>query len=189
MLELLKKYWLHLAVALAAIAYTGFIYWEGGRAPRAELAQFRAEVEAEAEQQEMDDELDQQESDAYVAQLNAGHAARVDSINRAWDAFIAGMQPATGGQPASEPIPINAGICNDPAANQRLSDAISKYRDEVRGAIAAKQSADAEVTRQERIGTAALFAACQKQTGGLIEVQQWADHERNKIWNERPSAP
>lgn len=177
-----RNYWSYIAIGLVVIAYTGGVYYQGGVGPRAELAKERAEVEAETAKLVAAWQEDQDESDMYIAQLEEAHDQRVGRINTAWDAFIAGLPAGVhgnaSGSPKPKPVPIAASVCNDAAVNQRLSLALSRYRDEVRDSIDQERSGRRSIAAGERAETSRLLKACELQTGDLIEVQDWAQKER-----------
>ena len=97
--------------------------------------------------------------DGITQSLEAKHAKEVADITVRFDKFIAGLRES-GSRP--KPIPVTATICNDQAADNRLSDAIADHLAGVRSIIAS-----------ERAKVAGLGKVAELQTGQLITGQGW----------------
>lgn len=172
------KYWLHMAIAAAALAIAGGIYYEGGRGPRAELRQKVAEWKEAAAEREAEDFEDLAASIEYNREADQRRDDRVETINRTWATLADGLRNDRAGSGSSpKPIPIVARICNDSARDQQLSGAVDEFRSEVQGIIgellAAARASRSEATR--------LLAACDLSVGDLVEVQAWAKHQQ-QLW-------
>lgn len=184
-----KKLLPYIIGAVLVASYTVAVYWAGGRGPRADLEKEKAEHRADVAQIKADMAKQKGDSDALIAKLNGDHAANVKQIGEDWAAFVGAICPGgvDGGvcrslrpvsRPAAEPVRIVSGVCEDAARDDRLSDALSLYRDEVQRAFAAEREFNRRVIDGERAEVAGLLEACQKQTGALINVQDWAGGER-----------
>lgn len=168
------KYWLHMAIAAGVLALAGVIYYEGGRAPRAERDKERAENAALTAQREAEDLEDVLESEGYVHELDAAYDERHARLNRTWDAELERVRlERDAATAASQSVRFRAEVCTDQAGNDRLSDAISEYRAGVRAAVADYRSA-----------VGAQLKLCGRQAADYDEAVTWVERERI-IW--RPS--
>jgi len=187
-LGLLKAYWVHLVVAGVVLGFTVAVYHEGGRAPRAELAKVLAEVKAAKEAREAKDALDQATAKEEATRRDAERDARIARINATWDGIVAGLRGDNAKllydrariRKENESIRITAKICNDEAANNRLSDAVSSFAQEARSALGECRAAAQEFAAE----TAGLLKPAEAQTGDLVDVQAWVESQR-KLWNEQ----
>lgn len=169
-LAALKKFWPYIAVGIAVLVVVGIIYHAGGVGPRAELAKYRAEVAGAAKMAEAAAAEKKKQSELLTKQMEAKHDEDKKQIVDDWSnytAYLAGLLKRPGGSAGEKSIRPVAEVCNDQAANDRLSDALQRYRDEYRSAIG-----------RERLQIAGFLEACQLQTKALVEVQEWAIQER-----------
>lgn len=170
------RVWLAVAAALIFIAYTAAVYHAGGIKPRAAFAKLEADVKtAHAEHVKEDARREANHLDLVKGKDNE-RAQAIDTVAASWSSYADSLQHAAPGRARADakPVPVAAERCNDASGNQDVSAAVSSYRDDVRSAVADLRAAfdgfrDADAKR---------FAVCDKQTGALIRVQEWAGAER-----------
>lgn len=165
----------YILVAALGAAWSIGCYFAGGSAPRAQLEQLR---QANADAKRVHDAEDRRraaETTTLITTLDGERDAKARDSARGWDAYRRLLkQPTARPGAAAEPVPIAAGICNDADADQRLSDALQRYREEVRASLDELWRADQE----RRAATAGLLEQAERQTGELIVLKAWAVGER-----------
>ncbi len=195
LLTFLRAYWSYVAIGVAVLAVASGIYWEGGRAPRAQLAQERAERDAAEEEFEFFEVLHEERSDELVAQANEAGKILASGINNSWQNVVWDLEDKRSaaikraldaeqrlrdgknrGGPAAKPVPEPTGGGSNAAEGNGLPDAVERYVAEVRSVVAG-----------ERAETARLLQVCEGQTGQLTIVQKWAAGE--KVLNQPETAP
>jgi len=175
-MDFLRAHGEAIVVVLILATYTAFIYHEGGRGPAAELSAYGQRV-AEAQRLRSEDDTKKAAASAVNRkQLEDDNAKKDSDLRAAWAALRL-RQPTLGGSPvaAPEPVRIVADVCDDPSANQRLSDSLQTYR---RGVRATHEWYRGRVTE--------LLAQCSVQTSDYFATQDWAINER--AINSAPAA-
>lgn len=164
-----------LAVLIISV-YTAFIYHEGGKEPTADLAALEQRIVAAQKARADDDAKKVAASAASRKQLEDDNAKKDRDLRAAWAALRL-RQPTPGGSTVAtpEPVPVVAKVCGDSAADQRLSDAIQRYRSGIY---------DAHEWYRGRV--AQLLEQCSVQTSDYITTQNWAINER--AINSTPAA-
>lgn len=175
---LVENWKLAVAVGLTVVSL-GATYWAGGRAPRAELEAERAKVAQERAEQEAEDNADVAASSIYVTTLEEEHAEKLKAVDAGWAAYFASLPKQPSSKPASKPVQPSPQVCADQAGNNRLSDALALFREEVRAVIADERSA----ARASREDAARLLVVCDKQASALETVVHWVLHEQ-VLWDE-----
>lgn len=158
-----------LGIALVVIAAEGAVYWAGGVGPRADLEKMVLEVKARTAEIRAMEARAASERQTLITEKDAERAKTAEVVSVAWSAEYRRLQQSAsaGGRTPGKSARIVASVCNDPATDQRLSDAVSKSRDGYRSEIG-----------RYRQGIAGLLEACQLQTGDLINVQQYLARAR-----------
>lgn len=178
LVAILKKYWLHMAIAVAVLAYTGFIYYQGGRAPRAELAERIAQDKELAAEREAEDAADLAESIEDNTKRDAQHEADLKGVAALWRAELGRVQhDASATTPTRQSVPITPKVCNDEAGNRRLSDALATYRSTV-GDVLEKLEAD---DRARRADVAGLLAKCHVEASDYSDAVDGIQHLQ-ELW-------
>lgn len=187
--KLLASYWQHLLLVALFAAYTAFIFHKGGEAPRAEIAALEATIEAAEVQRRAKDEADKARSKADTERRDKEWQARLDRVSSDWtrdrDEWLRNDEAARRRhERENQSVRISAEVSNNATLNQGLSDALSSFVKEARGALASCREAAADF----RTEAGRLAEAAQTQVGDLIDVQEWAIEQR-RIWSERPGGP
>lgn len=99
-------------IAIFAI-YSAFLYRIGGNAPRAELAALRAAGEAY-----------KVESARIAKETDNDYRTKLAAVQSDWDAYRLRNKPA-------KAVRVSASLCDNEAANEQLSGAITDYIDSV----------------------------------------------------------
>lgn len=184
LLTVLRKYWLHILIAVAVAAWHGVVYWAGGSGPRAELEKERAERAAAEERADFVDELSAEATEQSNKELtdeksriNAKWAPlvnfqkkRAEDAARARDDLDRRLRDALGKQ---EPVRPTPGCPESGPGGDRLPDAVERY-------IAAERSRE----ERERADASGLLQTCQVQAGTLKNSGEWA--RRQRLINEPP---
>lgn len=109
----------------------------------------------------------QQDSDNLINEKDRQHAENLARYGAAWAAELARVQHGGGTSQGAQPVRAPSTICGDTARDNRLSFALASARGEARQRLT-----------EYRAGVGRLLAACQLQTGDLVIVQDWAQHEQ-----------
>lgn len=162
------KVWLYVGIAALVAAYTGGVYYAGGAAPRAELVKLKNEVVAAQKLAEAQDAKKTVETKAAILKLEGERNANALSRDTAWATYHRllksnGSRP----KPAAKPTRITSNICNSADEDQRLSDAVQRYRDEVRSGLDDLWREN----QQRRFDTSVLIEQCEKQTADLDDAK------------------
>lgn len=126
----------YVVVVAVVLLLVAFIYKKGGDAPRAELHALKASYEAAEKAAADKDKLKKSASDLIVGMLDKeAKDAKADAA-AGWAAYgelrKSGNRRSPGG---AESIRTVARVCEDPGTDDRLSDAIQKYRVGFRAAM------------------------------------------------------
>lgn len=125
------RIWLGLAIAIAFAAFVGWVYHAGWSSARKEhLAYVEKQQAISAELLRAQRERKAQ-SDQATAELDKKRGEQLAAVGRAWAGWL--RERPSGGA-AAQPVRIDAAICDDPAKDNRLSDAVQRYVDGVRSA-------------------------------------------------------
>lgn len=161
------RLWAALAAFLLVAGYTAVVYRAGGAAPRAELAALTASVKAasdiiakrDADREEQHKQLLKRKDDERIK-------ATADARD-AWSAYNRLRKSQGSASGNAKPVPVTTDRCDDPASNQAISAAISRYRDDVRAAHEGSRDA-----------VAAILEQAQLQVDALVRLQEWAVQEQ-----------
>lgn len=159
-----------LLVALLVLfsAYTVGVYRAGGAAPKAELKALQSQVRAAHDAQVKEDNRREAQHQQLLKDKDHERETKIAAVNRDWKSYIAGLpKPASGASKDTKPVPIVAEGLNDAADRERVSAAVSRFRDEVR-----------EAFREFRDEVAGQLEHAQLQTDALIRAQAWAGEEQ-----------
>lgn len=167
------------AIVVGLLVVGNVVFWALWRTTRAEFDAFESKVAAERAQQEEEDAVDEAASIEYVANLNREHDETKDRLNRFWAGELDRLHVEPGREPATKPVQPPPRVCADEAGNNRLSDALGGFREEIRAIVADERSA----ARSSREDAARLLGACERQAAALDEVVRWAEHE-HQLWGE-----
>ena len=151
MLSLIPLPYRLLAIALLIVATFAAGWVKGNDHGTAKLTAFVAKEATEASRISNIRQTITQKVEADHAKKDAATVAKYDAALR--------LLHANAG---AKPVPVAATICNDQAADNRLSDAIADYLAGVRSIIAS-----------ERAKVAGLGKVAELQTGTLVEGQDW----------------
>lgn len=138
---------LYLLGALAFLAYSAVLYREGGRAPRAELEQFRAEVAAAQKVHEAEDQAKAAQSKTIIEEKDHEREEALEGSARRWADNLSRLREQRDrlARAAAKPARVVARICDGADGNARLSDAVGKAERDTRGAIAEYQAGVGEL--------------------------------------------
>lgn len=186
LVNFLRAYWVYIAVGVAVLGVVAGIYREGGRAPRAELAEYKAQIEAAEDEAVLLDALKEEQSDEATKTSDQDLKQQREQINRTWAGVTADLEKTaadaarraaeldrklrdatgsagTGSQSVREPT----GSPDQAAGSDGLPDAVERYLAEVRSTLAGER---AEASR--------LFQACHGQTAALVIGQSWVGKQK-----------
>lgn len=156
----IPPWWKYAAIAAMVVGILGYTYWKGGQAPRQELADFQAQTKALSNAISKKMALDRATSDKLIKQKDTDYEQTRSALASSWADW---MRQHPGGGPAGQPVPFIAHVCDDNAANGRLSDAVQRY-------VAA--------VGRFRARTAVLLEQCSEQSAALTCAQDWAKQEQ-----------
>lgn len=167
LLALVPWYYRWLAIAIALAAAVGFGFMKGVEFEEGELDKVRHDIDVEragviarqAERKRLSDADIKKRDDKRETDLAGAHRWWADYVAR----LCAGRDDCPGAQPIRKPAPI----CNDAARDAELQGAIDAARRDTRAALA-----------EYRRGIGSLLSACEVQTGDLVDVQDWAQHQQ-----------
>lgn len=174
------QYKIYIILALIA-SYSAFVFYLGGIGPRATRDLLQQRVESAEEVFELVEEEHEEDRNELIARKDKELEDDKTQLTESWNTFIASLPTAADvdaahargvrdgrTRAAQESVPVDASICDDPGANQRLSDAVSGYLEESR-----------QIRGRERAETAGLLKTCEAQTGQLINLQEtWKEEVR-----------
>lgn len=167
-----------LTVALTVVVLAG-TFWAGGMAPRAQLVAQAAKAAQEVAEREAEDGADVAASSIYVATLEEEYEEKLKAVDAAWHAYAASLSNGPGGKPPSQSVQPRPQVCTDSAGNDRLSDALAGFREEIRAVVADERAA----ARASREDAGRLLAVCHRQALEQDETVQWVLHEQT-LWND-----
>lgn len=157
-----------IALFVAFAGYTAAVFRAGGAGPRAELKSVKAQVDAAHTAFIKRDAQREKQHQQLIGGKNEERLQAIASNNALWRDYIAGLpKPTSGTSKDSKPIPIAAEGLNDAADRERVSAAVSRFRDEVR-----------EAAREFRDEVAGQLEHAQLQTDALIRAQVWVVEEQ-----------
>ena len=168
MLALLKlvdpKIWIALAIAAAVAIYTVGVYRAGGAGPRAEIVRITDGIESARKLRVAEDIAKTARSGELIAKLIGERHDAQSTRDAAWSAYYrllgdAGSRPGAGEKPAR----TIARICDGTDDNERLSDALQRYRDEIRSVLDDLWAAN----QQRRRDIGQLLETAERQTADL----------------------
>lgn len=166
--------WLAILIALVAAAAFGAAKMHGFMQDKIDkLEKDIAVAEAAAAGR---DAQRTQDSNNLINEKDRQHEDNLARYGAAWARELARVQHDGGAGQGAQPVRTPSTICGDPARDNRLSSALAAARGEARQRLV-----------EYRAGVGRLLAACQLQTGDLVIVQDWAQHEQ--LLNAVPSAP
>ena len=122
-----------IAAAAAMAAMLAATFWAGGSAPRARLAEFKAEVAAAGDRQKADNARRDIESARKLSDERQRHDKDLADSNARWNSRILLLQTGGGGTAAA--VQVGTRLCNDPTGDARLSDALQRFATEVAGLL------------------------------------------------------
>lgn len=156
--------WEWVAVAVVVAAFTGFVYHQGGEAPRAELAATHAAIAQARAAHDAEDARRERQSAATIKEKEDESKRLVLATATAWKSYYDGVQHSIGrGGQGAKPVPPVTRVCEGQDANDRLSHAIADYRQGVRDAFA-----------DYRLGIGHLLEVCTNQANDLKLMVEWA---------------
>lgn len=162
-----SRAWVYLGVVLAAVALMGYVYKKGGDGPRAELSALTRQYKAAADEAAAKDKLKQSASTLLVGMLDKEAKDAKANAAAGWAAYNglrkSGSRSSPGG---AESVRTTAHVCEDPGADDRLSDAVQKYRVGIRAAM----------DRLEQ-GAGLLFEQAGVQAIDLVQMNKWATEQ------------
>lgn len=166
-MKLVPWYYRWLAILAAFAACFAYGYLKGVQHEEGKVDEIRHDIDVEragviARQAER-----KRLSDALIKKKDADRETQVADAHRWWSNYVAGLHAAGEVGPGAQPVRKPAPICNDPARDNELQGAIDAARRATRAAIA-----------EYRSGIGPLLAACELQTSDLVDLQDWAQHER-----------
>ncbi len=151
MLNLIPMPYRLIALAILIVATFAAGWVKGDSYGTAKLTAFVAKEATEASRISNIRQTITQKVEADHAKKDAATVAKYDAALRLLNA-----------NSSTKPVPVAATICNDQAADNRLSDAVSVHLAEVRRIIA-----------DERAAALGLFKQAESQTGQLTDAQDW----------------
>jgi len=156
------------AVAIVA-AYTGLIYYEGGKGPRAERDAVIAGIKAAQAEHERLSKMKEDASIAALAELEKNHEKALEANNDEWADFLGSLPRArSGSRERAEPVQEPTNVCGN-SNDKRLSDAIQGYRVSLAESLQRLRNFDDR--RNE--DTAGLLKLCGAQAIDLIEWKEF----------------
>lgn len=144
------KVWEYLAVVAVVAAYTGFIYHEGGKAPKAALASLEASIKNAQRLHQAEDERKAAESITAIQTKEKEGEANAKLISSAWATYSDGLRQSTAasraGQRPQSVQRIDVKSCDEASGNEVVSAAIRGYQQELGSALADyRQSVRSEI--------------------------------------------
>lgn len=136
------------ASVVAVTALLATTYHLGGNAPRAKLAELNAEISAASAMQKADNARRDLESARQLSAEKERHDKELRDSNARWNSRLVQLQAGSRSSGTAAAVQVGAGLCSDPARDQRFSDAIQRFASEVAGllAVAEKQAIDYSAT-------------------------------------------
>ena len=146
------------------LAIVGVIFYLGGVGPRAELAKYKVEVAAASARVEAKNAADKKDSDNLIKAKDQTYVEALNSVDAYWTEW---MRQHPSGEGRAKPVRIVAGICQDDGGNQRLSDAVQRFRQDLSDAVG-----------DYRQAVAGLVKEAGRNTAGFLELRDWANNEQ-----------
>jgi len=127
-----------IAAFIAFVGYTGAIYHEGGRAPRAELERFKTEVAAAQAVHAAEDAAKAAQSKTIIQEKDHEREKALADSNAGWTAALARVRAERDSvaKQGAEPARAAPRVCDGADGNSRLSDALEKAERDTRAAVA-----------------------------------------------------
>lgn len=167
-LALLKAFWW--VIPMVGLFVYGTYWHHEAKDIAKDYAVFKSDTIAAGERFRANQLQEKITRDKITQDEEKKHAAEDATRDTRYDVALARVRQLEKGGPGSgqaKPVSGTATICADPAADKRLSDAVSIHLAEVRRILAA-----------ERTETMGQLRVAEKQTGTLIVGQEWLTRQR-----------
>ena len=174
------KVWEILGVLLILGGYTGFIWYEGGKSPRAEVVAVKAQFQAFQGQVKALGEQAQKAADARKLadqqakkEADNDHQADVAKLATAWAAEYDGLRKQSAAntrRDAMRPVTVSTSLSCSTAAADRISAAVSESIAGARAAL--DECRNAAVSFRDE--TARGFEQADRNTEALVCGVKWA---------------
>ena len=165
MLELALSQWKIILIGVLSVLLAGSIKLYLGERDKYEA--FTAQVHAQTAALQAEQNKNKAANDALITTKEKEHATEIATLNSDWGAELSRLRSSASRSTASKSVPIVTNVCDNAAADERLSSAVQKFESAIDDAISSYQT-----------GIGRLLEDADKDAAALRQVNDWAAKER-----------